>query len=496
MSDVVTAFSQIFQPLTLLVILGAAAYGGFIGATPGLTATMATALFIPFAYFMDPVPALAAVATLSAVAIFAGDVPAALVRMPGVPASAAYLDDLYKLTQSGRGGVALGVCILASVIGGVFGTVLVIAASPVLSAVAMNFTSFEYFWLAVLGLGSAVVIAQDSPLKGALSVLFGLLLATVGIDVTLGFPRFSFGISDLLAGVGFIPAMIGLFGVSQLIVTATTKELRHSSGTITATGMFSEAWRAIRKYWFHAARSIPLGALIGALPGAGADIASWIAYALGKNTSKNPETFGQGTLEPLVAASSANNSSMAAAYVPALFFGIPGDSITAIVVGVLYMKGIRPGPNIFIEQRALIYSIYLAFLLAALLILPIGYIMVRNGAWILRTPKNVLVPVILAFSIVGSFAINNSLFDVGVMLVFGLVGYLFQRYDIPLAPIVLGLILGPIVEQNFMVSVAKTNWNLLPFLNRPISAALMVFAVLTWSWPLLRRVFHTSGNKG
>ena len=318
--------------------------------------------------------------------------------------------------------------------------------------------------------------------------MLGLLLSTVGIDVTLGFPRFNFGSVDLLSGISFIPVMIGLFGVSEVVRSAMKKELHVATGELSSKGMFSGALQAIRRHWRHLVRSAPIGTVIGALPGAGADIAAWVTYAIGKNLSKEPDKYGKGYLEPIVAASSANNAAVAGAWVPALVFGIPGDTVTAILIGVLYMKGLRPGPEVFQKQTALVYGVYVAFLLSTVLLVPFSYLAVRNARYILRIPRNVLMPIILTFCIVGAYSINNSLFDVAITLVMGILGYILEEHGFPLAPIVLGVVLGPIVEQNFMLSVMKTGWHFEQFFGRPISAVLLVLAVLTWTWPMIQRL--------
>jgi putative tricarboxylic transport membrane protein len=423
-ADLVTALGMLADPTLLVVVLASAVYGLFIGAIPGLTATLATALLVPFAFFLDPLPAIAAVITMSAMAIFAGDLPSALVRMPGTPASAAYTEDAYRQTQAGNGALVLGVALVGSVIGGIVGAVVLMLAAPALAEFALQFTSYEYFWVAVLGLTASVIISQGSQLKGAISLLIGLLLATVGIDIALGYARFTFGSTDLLQGISFIPAMI----------------------------------------------------------------AAWVSYAATKNASKDGHRFGRGEghVEPIVSAGSANNAALASAYVPTLVFGIPGDTITAILLGVLLVKGVQPGPELFGAEAPLLYGIYLVFILANLLLIPLGYLAVRASGTLLRVPSTLLMPIIVAFCVVGAFSINNGYLEIVIMLVLGVLGYLLERSGFPLAPVVLGLVLGPIVEKNFMQSVIKTNWDLTQFLTRPISAALLVVTVLVLCWPLLR----------
>lgn len=482
-------FALVADPFTLLVIVLAGLFGLVIGSLPGMTATLATALLIPFTFFLDPIPAIASIITMSAMAIFAGDVPGALLRIPGTPSSAAYTEDAYRLTQSGKGSLALGASLVASVIGGLFGAVVLIFVAPILGEFALRFTSFEYFWVAVLGLTAAVIISRGSQLKGAIALMVGLLLSTVGLDITLGFPRFTFGEQELYRGVDFISAMIGLFGISEVLrnVTAPPSHTLRIP-TISSKGALGETFRNIWTYKKRVASGSLIGGGVGALPGAGADIAAWVSYAVTKNSSKNAHLFGRGSghVEPIIGASSANNAALSSAFIPALAFGIPGDTITAILIGVLLVKGITPGPDLFTVQTDTLYAIYIVFIIANLLLLPLGFALIRISSHVLRIPRPALMASIVAVAIVGSFAINNGYLEILIILLMGILGYLLERAGIPLAPVVLGIVLGPIVESNFMQSVIKTNWDLTQFLSRPISATLVVLTVLLLSFPLLQ----------
>ncbi len=472
------------------VMLLASVYGLFVGAMPGLTATMATALLVPFTFFMEPFTGLAAIVTMEAMAIFAGDIPAALVRIPGTPSSAAYTDDSYQLARKGKAELVLGVDVICSAIGGIMGAIVLMVAATALAEVAIHFTSFEYFWLGALGLSATTMVGSGSIVKGALAVLAGLFLSTVGLDITLGYPRFTFGSTELLNGVNFIPAMIGLFGVSEVIRNVTAPQLPFEITRVNHRQIFRGVWGVISKYRWNILRSGAIGTFIGILPGAGADVAAWLAYGVSKRFSKTPEEFGRGHMEPVVDAGTANNACLAGDWVPALVFGIPGDAITAIVIGVLFMKGVRPGPLIFEQQRPLLYALYLTFILANILMIPFGYLAVWASAKTLKVSRSILLPGILIFCIVGSYAINNSFFDIGVMLVMGIVGYLFEANGFPVAPVVLGLVLGPIVEQNFMVSMIKSEWDLTQFFSRPASAILAVLTIITWVAPVYPMLFR------
>jgi TctA family transporter len=485
MDTFVDALVLIADPTVVLVIALSAVYGLFMGAIPGLTATLATALLVPFAFFLEPVAALASIITMSAMAIFAGDIPSALVRMPGTPASAAYTDDAYFLTREGKGDVALGLGLVGSAVAGIMGSIVLIVAAPIVAEFALRFTSYEYFWFAVLGLSTAVVISRGSQVKGLIALALGLLLGTVGLDPTMGFPRFTFGSDELLGGINFIPAMIGLFGLSEVLRNVLSRQRAESLARIDMKGFWRRIGRSSRRESRHMLRGGAIGSVVGALPGAGGDVAAWVAYGTAKNGSREPEKFGRGSTEGIAAAGSANNSALASAWIPTLTLGIPGDTITAILIGVLYLKGLTPGPAIFRDQPELVTSVYLIFILANLLLIPLGYLAIRMSGVVLRVPRRALLPIIVVFCIVGSYAVNNSLLGIWVMLGMGITGFLMERNGIPLAPVVLGLVLGPIVERNFTASVIITNWDLSQFFTRPLSAALMVAVALTWLWPLL-----------
>ncbi len=479
------AFSLLFQPYVFLVICFSAIYGLFVGAIPGLTATMATALLVPVTFFMDPVPALAAIVTMEAMAIFAGDIPAALIRIPGTPSSAAYVDESYELTKQGKAGYVLGVDVSVAAIGGLIGASILILLAPRLAEVAMKFTSYEYFWLACIGLSCAVLVSKKSLVKGMLSLLIGLMMTTVGVDITLGFPRFTFGITEFLNGFNFIPAMIGMFGVSEVMRNISSAEPSIKLIAAKAQRIFAGLGETLRHYKVNIARGGLIGTFVGILPGAGADIAAWICYAVSKKFSKEPEKFGTGHIEGIVDAGTANNAALGGAWVPAIVFGIPGDSITAIVIGVLFMKGLRPGPMIFERTPEILYAVYISFIIANILLLPFGLMAIKAGSQMLRVPRNILMPIILIFCIVGSFAINNTNFDVGIMLACGILAYFMEANDIPVAPAVLGLVLGRMLEDNFMVSMIKSEWDLTCFFQRPLSAVLGIITITIWVLPFL-----------
>jgi putative tricarboxylic transport membrane protein len=487
MSDAwLQAFSAVFAPYNIVVMLAASLFGLFVGAVPGLTATMATALLVPVTFFMAPIPAIAAIVTATAMAIFSGDIPGCLLRMPGTPASAAYTDEAYAMTRKGQAELALGAGLVFSAIGGLFGTAVLMVAAPTLAEFALNFSSFEYFWLVLMGLTCAVFISTDRPLKGLVTLFLGLLVASVGLNNPAAFPRFTFGNTELLGGIGLIPLMIGMFAVAEIIRYAVALESDPLVAEQHIGNVFSGMWALARRYPKQILRGSTLGTVVGALPGAGADIAAWMSYATSKRFSKEPEKFGTGHVEGIVESGAANNSALAGAWIPALVFGIPGDSITAIVIGVLYMKNMNPGPTLFTTHPERIYSVFLLFIVANLIMLPLGWLAIKAAKRILRVPRDVLMPVILLFCVVGAFAINNTAFDVGVMLVAGLVAYLLEENGFPISPLILGVVLGGMLEENFVSSMIKANGSLLAFFSRPIAAALGALTLAIWLLPAAR----------
>ena len=491
MDALIQAFGLVFEPYTLGIILASAVFGMFVGAVPGLTATMATALLVPITFFMPPVPAIAAIVTATAMAIFSGDIPGCLMRIPGTPASAAYTDEAYAMTKKGQAELALGCGLVFSVIGGIFGTLVLATSAPLLAEVAIRFSSFEYFWLVLLGLTCAIFISQGNPLKGFVSLLFGLLISSIGLDNPAGFPRFTFGSIEMLGSVGMIPMMIGMFAVSELIRWAVDQAPEAKLHTQEIGNVFRGMGGLIKKYPVQTLRGSAVGTLIGALPGAGADIAAWISYAMSKRFSKTPEKFGTGPVEGIIESGASNNSALAGAWVPALVFGIPGDSITAIVIGVLYIKGLQPGPMIFQNSTSIVYAIFIVFILANLLMIPLGILCIKASKRILSVPRNILMPVILLFCIVGAFAINNTVFGVTIILVFGLLGYVMEENGFPVAPTILGVILGTMLEENFISSMIKADGRWLGFFERPIAGGLGAATIAIWLWMLWKKVKRT-----
>ncbi len=483
MEPLLEGFRLVMATDVLIAIFASAIYGLVVGSLPGLSATMATALLVPVTFWLSPIAAIATIITASAMAIFSGDIPGALLRIPGTPASAAYTDEAYALTRKGQAELALGAGLWFSAIGGIVGTISLMVLAPALAEVALSFSTYEYFWLALLGLMCATLVARSSPIKAIASMLLGLLIACIGMENPAGTPRFTFGIPDLLGGIEPIPALVGVFAVSEVMRAMASAEPPKLPKRIFGS-ILANQWALTKKYQWPMWRGNFVGIIIGVLPGAGADMAAWVSYAMSKKFSKEPEKFGTGHPEGLVEAGASNNASLASGWVPSLLFGIPGDTITAIAIGVLYMKGLNPGPTLFTERASSMYALYIIFILANIIMIPLGIIMIRLASTVLRAPRSAVMPVILLLCAVGAFATGNNLFSVLLVGIFGILGFVMEKNGYPVAALVLGIVMGNMLEQNFVTSLIKSDGDVMPFFERPVSSFLAALTISALLWPL------------
>lgn len=489
MENLSIAIGLVFRVEILLVILGSCVYGLFAGSMPGISATVAVALMVPITFFMSDVAALAAITTAVAMAIFAGDIPGALLRIPGTPASAAYAEEANEMTKKGQGGTILTISLFCSILGGLIGTLALTISAPALARLSLQFQYYEYFWLAVIGLSMAALVSSGNPLKGLVSLCLGLILSTVGLDMISGSPRFTYGTVVLMEGVHFIPVMIGMFAVAE-VMRALTRPMAADPSKVRIQAVdYRYSWKTVKKYKSNVAIGGFIGTIVGAIPGAGSDIAAWVSYGLSKRFSKTPEKFGTGHPEGIVTASSSNNAATCSTWIPSLVFGIPGDSVTAIVIGVLFLKGLEPGPTVFVENAPLVYSIFVSFFVANILLIPVGMGAIKISKQLLRIPMNALMPIIMLFSVVGAFAINNSEFGILVAVVSGIVAFFMQENDYPVAPAILGLVLGALLENNFMQAMIAQRGDLTAFFSRPIAAGLGTLTILLWCGPLAGKLY-------
>jgi TctA family transporter len=466
-------------------------FGVFVGATPGLTATMAVALIVPISFHLeDPNAGLAMIIGVSFTAIFAGDIPATFLRIPGTPASAAATLDGHEMARRGRGGLALTLDLICSCLGGLIGVVLLIMVAQPLARFALQFSHFEYFWLGVLGLSMSALVSRGNTLKGIFAALLGVLISTIGMDVVSGTPRYTFDQVEMLKGLHFIPVMIGLFGLSEVL-----RNLRAGGGLAAPSvrektrTSFLAALATIWKHKWLVNQSAVVGTVIGALPGAGADIAAWGAYGIAHKTSRSGKEFGTGCEAGVVAPTSANNAAVAGAWIPALVFGVPGDAVTAIVLGAMTMYDIVPGPQLFESGGEQVKAIFAIALITQLLLLPAGYCGIKAFGLILRMPRRFVLAGVVIFSVVGAYAFQNNMFDVYVMFAFGIIGYYLESQRVPLAPLILGLILGPLVERKLRAGLIDSSGDLTPMFTRPICAVLVgILVCAALAGPVMRGV--------
>ncbi len=472
-------FAEALQIGPFSVLFIGVTMGIVIGALPGLTATMGVALLLPFTIGaqMSAQSSMAMLIGIYVGAIFGGSIPAILIRTPGTPASAATLMDGYPMSQRGDAGQALGLVTFGSFCGGLISCIIMIFLSPVVSEFATKFSYHEKFSLAVFGLSMIASISGRSILKGIISGTFGLLLATVGFDPVLGIPRYTFGISDLSDGVSFIPALIGLFAFSQVfvdisILTQGTFEQPVLKKVIPRLG-------EMLKHWFLIIRTALVGTFVGSLPGAGCDIAAFIGLNEAKRSSKHPETFGTGIPEGVIAPESCKSGATGGAMIPMLTLGIPGDAVTAIMLGALTVQGLQPGPLLFKDHLDVVYAFFASMILANIVMIFVGFFSARYVAKIVSIDKKILLPVICVLSVIGAYAMRQSLFDVLIAIIMGIIGYGMRRWNFPAAPIVLALILGPMAESNLRRALLLPDASITMFFTRPISAALLLLAIGT-----------------
>ena len=484
MENFLSALAIIADPYFLVIILAGTVGGVLVGALPGLSSTMATALLLPFTLTMEPMPAIALLAALYCAGTYGGSITAILINAPGAPPAAATAIDGYPMAVRGEAGRALGMATVASAIGGIFSVIVLIVAAPALARVAYHFGAPEYFALAIFGLSMLASISHGSAAKNLIGGAFGILISTVGVDFTTSVERFTFGFPEVTQGIHFIPVMIGLFGGSELLTQAATLDIVYKRIASVAVKLPSrEDFRKVRGT---IVRSCGIGTFIGILPAEGGTVAAMIGYNEAKRWSKNKEEFGKGAIEGIAGPEAANNAATGGAMVPTLALGIPGSGTTAVILGALMVHGLRPGPFLFTEQPHFLYGIFIAMLAANLLFLGLGMFGAKLFARITLIPRTFLWPAVFVLAAVGSYALDQRVLDVWIMLVFSVLGFIFRRYGFAAAPIIMGLILGELVENSLKQSLLIFELDWLKFFERPI---VVVFFVLTLLGLLGPRIF-------
>ena len=475
------------QPANFLAMTGGVLLGICIGALPGLSATMGIAILIPLTFGLDPLVGLGMMAGIYNGAMYGGAIPAILLRIPGTPASVATILDGAPMADQGRAPLALRIAVISSALGAMASAVALILLAPPLSRVTLLFGPADYFWIALFGLTSIAILIGSDPWKGIMAAAIGLLIGIVGVDTVSGYLRFTMGFTELTGGFHIVVVLIGLFGVPPTLRLAE-RALRADPEKAPPLGEKGPPL-PFRLLWPTWLRSSLIGIGVGLLPGAGGNMASFLSYNEAKRASKTPEKFGHGAEEGVAAAECGNNADNAAALVPALTLGIPGSAVAAVIMGGLLVHGLQPGPALFRDNAGIVYGFMLQMLLTAgLLIVFGGYLGSRVFVQILRLPPFLLVPVIFSLTIVGVYSVNNSLFDVYLLLAFGAFGVLLDRLAFPLAPVVLGVVLGTMAESNLRLAllIGQGEWSSL--VARPLSIGLAGLTLAVLLLPLLRRV--------
>lgn len=465
------------NPMTFLFIVIGMMWGIAFGALPGLTGVVGVALLIPFTFGFGPIEGLLLLGSVYVGSTFGGSISAILFNTPGSPEAACTGLDGYPMAKRGEAGKALGIALAASAIGGVFGSIVLMLAAPPLAKVALSFGPAEYFALAVLGITAIASIGSSSVFKALLAGMLGLIIATVGIDPLTGGSRFTFGNNMLLSGIGFIPAIIGMFALSEVLVRFSERLTEGDRITKVSTALPKMSEMMAMKGTL--ARSSILGTIIGVLPGVGATTAAFMSYSEAVRWSKNPSKFGTGAPEGIAAPESANNAAVGGSMVPLLALGIPGSAATAVMIGGLTIHGIVPGPMMLVQNKELVYSVFIGMLVANLLMILFGLKASRYFAKILDAPYALVGPGIVVLCMTGVYALRNNVMDVVVMMVFGAFGFLLRKLDYPIAPLIIGLVLGPVAEISLRRALMLSNFDWAAILSRPIAGTLLALSLLS-----------------
>ena len=489
MADILTGFTSIMTPAILALMFVGVFMGIIVGAIPGLSVTMGVALFLPITFGMDPIAGLALLCALYIGGTSGGLISAILLKMPGTASSVATTFDGYPMAMKGEAGKALGVGIVASFFGGLISYIILMFLAPFIARFALKFGPYEYFSIAMFSMTMIVSLASGSMVKGILSGMIGFMLSFVGIAPITSFRRFTFGIQDLSAGFSILPMLIGFFAIADILESLENKN-KHQDLTVQDFNIkgFGFTLNDVKGQGFNFIVSTLIGTGIGVLPGLGGSICNLIAYSVCRGHSKYPEKYGTGIVDGLIASESSNNACTGGAMVPLLTLGLPGDNTTALILAGFMIHGITPGPLLFRTQGPLVYGVFAALLVANVMMLVIEFVGIRVFIRILKIPKNLLLPIIAVFCVVGGYANNNRVFDVLVMMIFGILGWLMKKAGLPVAPTILAFILCPVVETNLRRGLMKSQGTFVPFLTSPISLVFLILAVVMLVWNIHKEI--------
>ena len=484
----ISALGLLADPLTMALLILGIVLGLVIGILPGLGPPIAIALALPFTFYMDPVPSMVLLLGIYSAAIYGGSISAIAVGIPGTGAAIATVQDGHKMFKAGRGGEALGFSLTGSIIGGLFSAVCLALLTPLLADLAVKFGPREYLAISVFGLVVVVRVAGKSLAKGLLMGALGLFLTTWGLDELNGTERYTFGSYYLYEGLPLVPFLVGLFAMSEVLIGAerAAQKIKFSAESLTVK---LPGLKILGRMKDVILRSSIIGTVIGIIPGEGAAVGAFFAYSEAKRRSKNPEKYGTGIPEGIVAPETANNATVGGALVPTLTLGVPGSPAAAVLLGALLIQGLTPGPRLFSEEPALMYSIFIGLFIINILMMFIGLIAIRFAARLIMVPTSVIVPTVMLLSFVGIYSVSNSFFNVGVLLGAGILGYVVRKLGYSIAPLSIGFVLGPILEDSLRQSLTIADGSVLEFFSSPIALTIYAALALTILWgPITARL--------
>lgn len=486
MEIILQSLMEVLIPLNLLLILIGTLFGMVCGALPGLSSSMAIILCLPFTYSMAPISGILLMIAVYVGGATGGSISAILLKTPGTPESVATTFDGYPMAMKGDAGLALGLAVSASSFGTIFSAIAMVISAPLLAVLALRFQSAEYFALGLVGLSCITSIGAKNQLKAILSVILGLMFATIGIDTINGAERFSFGQPFLLNGINYISVMIGAFAIAE--VYKNVEELSHRDTTTISNSKVSMVlmkFRDMMKMWVTFVKSAVIGTVIGIIPAAGGSIASLIAYGEAVRSSNAPDEFGKGKAEGIIAPEAANNAAVGGSMVPTMVLGIPGSPVAAVIMAAFMILGLRPGPLLIREQPTMLNAIFFGMLISAILLFVGGRFVTREFARILKLPYPLLGTLITALGVVGAYSLKNSFYDVAIMFLFGFIGYFFEKFKYSSSAFILGLILGEIIENSLRKQIIIGDGSWIGFVNRPLALIILVVAVVTFLSPVI-----------
>jgi len=496
LSQFLLAIGAIATPGGLFNVLWATLLGMAVGAMPGLTATLGVALLTTLTFRLAPGDAILILICTYVGAIYGGSRTAILLNIPGTPANAASTLDGFPLARQGRASEALGTATVGSFLGSIIGMLMLVMIAPQLAEVGLMFQSFEFVWLAIFGVViSGRITAMNDPIKGWIAGFIGLLLAQVGQEGIHAYARFSYDSTNMAGGLGLLPALVGAFGFAEVL--SVMKGLNYETVRDTGRGIIPPMANILRR-WRTILRSGVLGTVMGIIPGVGEDMGAWVSYAAARRASSEPETFGTGNTEGLLASETGNNAAVPGAIIPVLTLAVPGSAPSAVLLAAMFIHGVRPGPLIMVEFPNFVFEVAAMLFWASLAILVLGLALTKPMLYVLRIPRAYLMPLVFVLCVIGAFAITSRVFDVWVMLGFGLLGFALREMDYPMAPLVLGMVLGDLLDKNFRRAMVLSDGSLEPLFTRPISAVLALLTVIVVLWgiaPVRRAAARLMGRK-